>query len=368
MFQDVEGTVPVTAVEQPVGLMLDKSKGLVLGPELVTNGTFDTDAAGWTADASVNQSVVSNRLKLEAISGIDNFHTEQTISGLVVGKYYALTATVESASGNSAVRARVRLPIGLRIQADVAGVPKTQTVYFIATATSVTLQLGVASASSWGAVGDVAYFDNISVREISGNHASQPTATSRPLLRQDGNGKHYLYFDGVDDFLVTPTITPGIDKVQVFAGVRRLRHNLAEIIVETGISSASIGAFYFAAEPTDQRYAYSGRGNRATSSQDIAGANFFPSPDTAILTATQDINGNTPAQMRRNGGVWANSTNTTFGTGNFLAYPLYIGRRAGLSLPFKGHIYNMIVRFGSNLPIETIEQVEAWINGKTGAY
>ena len=32
LFQDSAGTTPVTAVEQPVGLMLDKSKGLVLGP------------------------------------------------------------------------------------------------------------------------------------------------------------------------------------------------------------------------------------------------------------------------------------------------------------------------------------------------
>jgi len=47
LYQDSAGTTPVTAVEQPVGLMLDKSKGLVLGPELVTNGTFDTDT-GWT--------------------------------------------------------------------------------------------------------------------------------------------------------------------------------------------------------------------------------------------------------------------------------------------------------------------------------
>src|SRR5574343_719838 len=40
MFQDSAGTTPVTAVEHPVGKILDKSKGLVLGPELVTNGNF----------------------------------------------------------------------------------------------------------------------------------------------------------------------------------------------------------------------------------------------------------------------------------------------------------------------------------------
>ena len=201
-----------------------------------------------------------------------------------------------------------------------------------------------------------------------GFHATQTTATSRPVLRQDGNGKHYLYFDGVDDFLVTPTITPGIDKVQVFAGMRKLRNVPAELIAETGSSATSPGAFYFATEAENNRYGYSGRGNRSASPVDQVSLNFFPPPDTAILTATQDINGNTPAQMRRNGGVWAKSPGTNFGGGNFLAYPLYIGRREGLTFPFNGHIYSLIVRFGSNLPIETIEQVEAWINGKTGAY
>ena len=200
-----------------------------------------------------------------------------------------------------------------------------------------------------------------------GFHATQATATSRPVLRQDGNGKHYLYFDGVDDFLVTPTITPGIDKVQVFAGVRRLQ-SVDEIIAETGVNSASLGAFYFVAERNYNRYGFAGRGNRIGATNDQVFLNFFPPPDTAVLTATQDINGNTPARMRRNAGAWSNSINTTFGGGNFLAYPLYIGRRAGTTLPFNGHLYSLILRFGSNLPIAAIEQAEAWINTKTGAY
>ena len=200
-----------------------------------------------------------------------------------------------------------------------------------------------------------------------GFHATQTTATSRPVLRQDGSGKHYLYFDGVDDFLVTPTITPGIDKVQVFAGVRRLRA-ATEIIAETGVSYMSHGAFYLVPEPKDNRYGFAGRGNRTGATDDQASLNFFPPPDTVVLTATQDINGNTPARIRRNAGAWSNSINTTFGGGNFLAYPLYIGCRAGTMHPFNGHIYSMIVRFGSNLPIETIEQVEKYINGLTKAY
>ena len=47
MYQDAAGTTPVTASGQPVGLILDKSKGGLSATELVTNGSFD-NAAGWT--------------------------------------------------------------------------------------------------------------------------------------------------------------------------------------------------------------------------------------------------------------------------------------------------------------------------------
>jgi len=35
LFQDTAGTTPVTTPGDPVGLVLDKSKGLVLGPDVV---------------------------------------------------------------------------------------------------------------------------------------------------------------------------------------------------------------------------------------------------------------------------------------------------------------------------------------------
>ena len=42
MFQDAEGTAPVTAVLQPVGLVLDKRKGLKAVPELSQQTTFSS--------------------------------------------------------------------------------------------------------------------------------------------------------------------------------------------------------------------------------------------------------------------------------------------------------------------------------------
>lgn len=57
-----------------------------------------------------------------------------------------------------------------------------------------------------------------------GNHATQPTAASRPMLRQSATtGAYYLEFDGSDDFLRTNNIDfTSTDKVAIFAGVRKL--------------------------------------------------------------------------------------------------------------------------------------------------
>ena len=50
--------------------------------------------------------------------------------------------------------------------------------------------------------GAVARIDDLSG---NGHHASEATPAARPILRQDGSGRHYLEFDGVDDRLVTTT-------------------------------------------------------------------------------------------------------------------------------------------------------------------
>ena len=96
LLQDAAGTTPVTAVGQPIGLLLDQSQGTVdltgnLGPELVTNGGFDTDSgwtkgAGWTISvgvASSDGSQVSNSLLYQD-------------AGTVSGKRYLVTFTVSS--------------------------------------------------------------------------------------------------------------------------------------------------------------------------------------------------------------------------------------------------------------------------------
>jgi len=69
--------------------------------------------------------------------------------------------------------------------------------------------------------------------------------------------------------------------------------------------------------------------------------------------------------LRINGAQAASSTQDQ-GAGNYGNYPLYLFRRGGTSSTFNGHFYGGIIRFGDNLPIETIEQTESYMAAKTG--
>lgn len=176
---------------------------------------------------------------------------------------------------------------------------------------------------------------------------------------------YYLQFDGSDDFLVTPTITPGTDKAQVFAGVRKLSDAAAGTIIESSANyGLNDGAIIVLAPTTDlSGYRFGSSGSIRLSNANTIG---FTSPITNVLTGIGDIAADT-AILRVNGTQVASSSSDQ-GTGNYLAYPAYIGRRAGTSLPFNGRIYNLVLRFGSNLSNTKISEIETWVNRKTGAY
>lgn len=521
LFQDAAGTTPVTAAGQPVGLVLDKSRGLALGPELVVNGDFSSGATGWTVPAGWSISsggAVASGTSSSLLSG----------STVTAGRSYRVEFDVVSYTSGTLF---VRLGAGTAATTTSSGRKS-----FILTATTT------AGVEFYG--GSInATIDNISVRELAGNHATQTTAASRPTygvvpatgrrnlltwttfggaaagtpgsaptdwpfnssggsitsasggvigfsaaaarqiigqavtiaanqtqtwrvrvvsnpnglqfsqlfavinstglstLEYFANGSlvsntvyvpqagdvlsarlvnggtqiaptfrigvgasgvatgsasftepqaeigstatnyqrvgsafdvteagvpslHYLSFDGVDDFLVTPTITPNIDKVQVFAGVRKLSDAATGILVESSANlNANAGSFYITLPTnTSGSNSFLSRGSIVPSQ----GPSFTAlAPVTNVLTGLGDISGDL-ATLRVNGTQAAQST-ADQGTGNYLAYPLFIGRRGGTSLPFNGQLYGLITRFsGTNLDASLISQTERWMGSKTG--
>ena len=346
MFQDAAGTTPVTAVGQPVGLALDKRLGLERGPELVTNGDFSNGATGWTTSGLVSIGGGAANFN-SALSGANVL---QSVA-ISTSKFYAVTYTITSISSGS-VSAAAGGALGA-----VRTAPGTYTDILLPIAATIYVR---ARADNTTAV-----IDNISVREIAGNHAYQTTLAARPKLQRDSNGLYYLSFDGTDDGMATPSIDfTGTDKMTVWAGVRKLSDAAAAIIAELSANeSANVGSFVLYG-PSSALNNYR-LGSRGSASISLANAGGYSSPVSSVIVGVGDIAGDV-SRIRVNGAV-IQTTTSDQGTGNYGNYPLYIGRRAGTSLPFNGRIYQLIVR-GVESNAGQIAATEAYVNAKMRAY
>lgn len=193
-----------------------------------------------------------------------------------------------------------------------------------------------------------------------GNHATQPTATSRPIL-QFANGLWSLLFDGVDDRLVTGSIDfTATDKVTLWSGAYKATTDLGLIAELSPSAPGNNGTFYLGANIGGTNFRTLSKGTVLSTP-----AWAIQSPKLAVLTGVGDISGDV-ASLRGNGAVVASSA-IDQGAGNYGNYPLYIGSRGGVIGFLNGNIYGLIVRGVKSTDAE-ITQTEAWMNSKTGAY
>ena len=169
----------------------------------------------------------------------------------------------------------------------------------------------------------------------------------RPTLVQF-DGQWALDFDGVDDALQTPTITPGADKVQTFAGVRKIGTDVA-MLADWGLSpTVTNGSFYVAAPlNTTIQYASIARGSTPVDTSHRSDITLGPAPDNAVIAAASDIAASLTT-LRRNGVAGTLATGA-LGTGDFSAQVLNIGARNDASLRYRGLVFGLAVRFGPNL-------------------
>jgi hypothetical protein len=147
---------------------LDKSKPLTLGSELVTNGGFDV-SSGWTLNPGA--SISGGKL---VFSGVAAFSGASQVISLNSTKLYECKISVESVT--SLIRFRFSIG-GLTTAGPEITTPGSYTFLLSPATTGVTsLQLVTAGAASTNAV-----IDNVSIKELSGNHAIQTTVANRPV-------------------------------------------------------------------------------------------------------------------------------------------------------------------------------------------
>ena len=186
LYQDAAGTIPVTAAGQPVGLMLDKSKGLVLGSELVDDPSFNNPAQ-WNVGTGV--SVTGGNVVFSSVSSGNGIFRS---GGVVTGRTYKVVVNVSSISSGG-----LYVLMGRGIGSLSSPSITTAGVYnFILTSLGSVPEFRINAAAS----ATTAVISEVSVRELAGNHAYQTTSSMRPLLQ---NSPRKIDYDGVDDKLIT---------------------------------------------------------------------------------------------------------------------------------------------------------------------
>jgi hypothetical protein len=167
LYQDTAGATAVYqpgagAIDPPVGLMLDKRAGLTAGSDILSNGDFITDTL-WTKGAGCT--ISGGSLNATAFTGYVAF---QNRPAQVVG-YYEVTFAVTNYVGGT-----VRAYVGYD-PVFTPSVAANGTFTFRVAAKGVN-EVGINSTGFTGSI------DSISARLIAGNHASQATASARPVL------------------------------------------------------------------------------------------------------------------------------------------------------------------------------------------
>ena len=380
LFQDSAGTVPVTAVEQLVGRILDKSgrgnhatqattpkrpiysrrvnlltnsdllglSGAVL-PEWGLTGvqpTLSVDGKPIFAQDG-SRTFLHKVITPPADGGIVMTAYVRVVQAATLGELLGVNTSVFSAtyfldgevSGYFAV-----VPVGEHIIAITLGV----------SAGNVEIRFGVGVNNTTS--GEVEFLRVATCLAADAHLPYQRVTTDTDYDADPAKFPAYLRFDGVDDALQTGNIDfTGTDKMTVWAGVHKASDAAVALIAELGPGAG--GWFYLAApNSVGATFGWSSTGTAQSATTPTG----YAAPKNAVLTGIGDIAGDI-ASLRVNG-VTTTST-TDQGTGNYGTYPLYIGARAGTSLYFNGRLYSLIVR-GAQSSLSQVEATELYIKQK----
>ena len=205
----------------------------------------------------------------------------------------------------------------------------------------------------------------------NGNHASQLTSASRPVLRQDGSGYYYLELDGVDDSLSTASVAfTGTNNVVIFTGERPTGGGLFPMIVSSSTApDSNAGSFRADMTYSTSKYVLQCRGVSTRSIKETASGFSFPSTNVTYRKLQFGTVSSVAMRVNAVDQALTDLSTTNPVVGPYGNYPIYIGARGdgAAATRFAGRIYSLIV-VGRVMTAQEIISAETWINSKTGAY
>ena len=324
MFQDSAGTTPVTAVEQSVGLIRDKSGR--------NNHAFQSTSANRpTLSARYNQYVGTEAMATQNVTTLATSYKltfsgtgSITLSGTATGTYTAGTYTVTCTAGTL-----------------------TSTVSGSVTQASI----------------------------VPANQSSLPYQRVNTATDYDSDQTKfpwYLKFNGTSSSLQTASINfTATDKMFVSAGVRNITRGSYNVLAELSSTvNTNNGSFSLFTWHQDLSANALFQSKATLTSNAFSTDTSFNPPKTFVFTSIGNTAGtpNDTALVRLNG-TQASISTADQGTGNYGNYPLYIGARAGTSLFFNGYLYQLVIcGRPTAVPIDQITRTEEFVNRKTKAY
>ena len=393
LFQDSAGSTPVTAVEQPVGRMLDKSGrgnhatqatttkrpvlsrrvNLITGSEMTggEGGTPGTAPDGWQLhimNGTYGHTVEVGKHRFSATSGRSTIrnpitwvpNTSYTVEITLTNNAAPIVVTniiyVGLWSGTTGVSTTYYIDgvVGTQIS------PGTHKVKIVTSFTGGTplqfLYVGVGAGSPDS--GDVTLVDASVTLSTDAHLPYQRVTTAADYDADPAKFPAYLRFDGVDDALQTGDIDfSSTDKMTVWAGVTKLSNSVYGLLLEHGTTGANAD-FSVWAPYTGSNY----RGDAAQGGGSQASAPALPAPRSDVLSLIGDRAAGLVATLRVAGGVYQSALTSPPG-GNYTNQSLYIGSRAGTSNFLNGRLYSLIVR-GAQSSLSQIEATELYIKQK----
>ena len=394
LFQDAAGTVPVTAVEQPVGRMLDKSgrgnhatqSTAINRPVLSARvnrllGTEDLTGVNWVKESSGtgNAPVVTSgfeapdgtltAFRLQLNKGVGASSADLSLLKAQSFALSALTKTssiwIKSLSGTPSIVFR-----NSGARNDLITISTEWVLYSLAnitvSATEDIFQIILRGSFNTSNSCDLLLWhpDDRASNDGVGLPAYQRVNTATDY--DTAGFPLYLRFNGTNSWMQTASIDfTGTDKMTAWAGVRKFtaQGTLSFLYELSSSSEVSGGMFQQSAPGGFSQYGFGSKGTVLATATTIE--SIFAAPVTSVLTSIGNISGD--QSILRINGTQAAINTTDQGTGNYGNYPLFIGARAGNQFWFNGRLYPLIIR-GAQSTAEQIAQTETWVNGKTRAY
>lgn len=199
LFQDAQGTVPVASSGQPVGMVLDQrlwggrtiEQELERQPELWTNPVPSIANYAGTV-GSYDQ---ATKRMLNTGTSVGGFPRFQFNLGLISGKYYQVHGQLSGSIDKLTFVRLANTGAANNLSYDFS----SGQISGIVVSAVNNIEFLIDLFGNW-IPDDYLQIDSLTIKALTGNHASQPTTAARPAFRDVG-GVRYLESDGVDDAL-----------------------------------------------------------------------------------------------------------------------------------------------------------------------